>query len=147
MIKNYTSKVSASKSVQRIENRLVSYGAYNILKLYEDKILVGIAFIISVDGKEFPFRLPAKIKNVEKYLNSKMKRPTKTSYDKNAKQAERTAWKIISDWVDIQISIIELDQAEFIEVFLPYIYNYRTERTFFQEVCKNGFKQIENHVK
>jgi hypothetical protein len=68
VLKNYTSTVLASKSVQHIEDCLVRHGAKNILKLYSDEKLTGIAFIIPVNGKDMPFRLPARIDRVEKRL-------------------------------------------------------------------------------
>jgi hypothetical protein len=143
MIKNYTSDVSAVKSVNHIEQRLVDNGAKNISKLYLDKRLNGIAFVISVNGVDMPFRLPARIDRVEKRLLSMIKRPIKGTKERVAAQAERTAWKLLADWVDIQMSLIELDQVEFVEVFMPYIYNHIKEQTFFEQVKKDGFKLLE----
>lgn len=63
-IKNYTSTVPASRSVARIEDCLVKHGAKNIIKIYDSKKLTGIAFVVSINGKDIPFRLPARIDNV-----------------------------------------------------------------------------------
>ena len=142
MIKNYTSTVPASRSVNRIEDRLVKGGAQDILKIYEDKKLKGIAFTIDVEGKKMPFKLPARVEKVEKKLKSAVKRPQQGTYKNIEAQAERTAWKILSDWVDIQMSLIELDQAEFLEIFLPYSFNYSTNQTLFEKFKKDGFKQL-----
>jgi hypothetical protein len=144
-IKNYTSEVPASRSVNHIEDRLVKHGAKNILKIYnEDKKLSGVAFIVSINGKEMPFRLPARIERVEKHLRESILRPRKGTLEKVKDQAERTAWKLLSDWVDIQMSLIELDQVELLEVFLPYIYDYEKERTFFEGMKSDGFKMLEH---
>lgn len=143
MIKNYTSEVSSVKSVNHIEQRLVENGAKNISKLYLDKRLNGIAFVISVNGSDISFRLPARIDRVENRLSSRIKRPRKGTMDKIAAQAERTAWRLLADWVDIQMSLIELDQVEFVEVFMPYIYNHVKEQTFFEQIKKDGFKLLE----
>ena len=80
MIKNYTSSVSATKSVNHIEDKLVAYGAKNILKLYENKKLAGIAFILILNDKEIPFRIPARIGNVERLLKAQIKRPRSETY-------------------------------------------------------------------
>lgn len=146
-IKNYTSEVPASRSVNHIEERLVKHGAKNILKIYnDDKKLSGVAFIISLNGKDTPFRLPARIERVEKHLRDAITRPRKGTLDKLKSQAERTAWKLLSDWVDIQMSLIELDQVEFLEVFLPYIYDHGKERTFFERIKDEGFKMLDHKV-
>lgn len=144
MIKNYTSTVPATKSVSYIESKLVSYGAKNILKLYKDKKLEGIAFIVEVNGKELPFRVPARIEKIEELFKRRL---TRRRYHeatlKNIKeQAERTAWKLLSDWVDVQMSLIELDQVEFLEVFLPFVYDPTKEQIFFEKLKDSQFKML-----
>lgn len=146
MVKNYTSTVPASRSVQHIEDRLVKHGAKNILKLYNDqKKLEGVAFIIAIDGKDVPFRLPAKISQVEKILRGSISRPRSETMSRIADQAERTAWKLLSDWVDINISLIELGQVEIMEVFMPYIYDHGKSQTFFERMKQDGFKMLAHH--
>ena len=142
MIKNYTSQVPVSRSVQHIEDRLVKHGAKNILKLYEKQKLIGIAFIISVNERDMPFRLPARIDRVEKNLRNAILRPRKGTLDRVADQAERTAWRLLADWIDVQMSLIELDQVELLEVFMPYIYDHSKEKTFFEKMKENGFKNM-----
>jgi hypothetical protein len=142
MVKNYTSTVAASRSVQHIEERLVSHGAMNILKLYENKSLAGVAFILDANGKQLPFKLPARVGNVEKQLRSEIKRPRPGTLHHIKEQAERTAWKLLADWVDIQLSLVELQQVQFLEVFLPYVYDHAKQQTFFEKLEQTGFKQL-----
>jgi len=145
MVKNYTSLVDVSKSVQHIESRLVKQGAKNIFKHYNDKKkLEGIAFIIAVDGKDVPYRMPAKVDQVERILRTAITRPRPETMKRVADQAERTAWKLVSDWVEINLSLIELGQAEFMEVFLPYVYDHGKNQTFFESMKQDGFKLLEN---
>lgn len=146
MIKNYTSQVPATRSVQRIEDLLVKHGAKNILKLYDQQKLTGIAFIISIDGRDVPFRLPARVDRVEQRLRKSIKRPRSGTMNKISDQATRTAWRLLSDWVEVQMSLIELDQAELIEVFLPYMYDPSKEQTFFEKIKKDGFKLLDNRA-
>jgi len=143
MLKNYTSTVSVGRSVQHIEDCLVRHGARNIMKEYDNqKRLAGIAFIIGVEGRDMPFRLPARAENCEKILKGAVRRPKEGTYDRIREQAERTAWKIVSDWIDVQMSLIELEQAEFLEIFLPYVYFPESRQTFFQRVKEGGFKML-----
>ena len=144
MVKNYTSQVPVGRAVQHIEDCLVKHGAKNILKLFEDQKLVGIAFIVSVNGMDLPFRLPARIDRVEKQLRSLVRKPRSGTMSRISDQAQRTAWKLLADWVDIQMSLIELDQVEFIEVFMPYIYDHAKGQTFFERMKENGFKMLES---
>lgn len=138
MIKNYTSQVPVNRSVQHIEDRLVKHGAQNILKLYEEKKLVGIAFIVSVNGEGVPFRLPARVDRVRKQMAGSVRRPRSGTMSRIEEQAARTAWKLLSDWVDIQMSLIELGQVELVEVFMPYIYDHSKGMTLFEKTKEDG---------
>jgi len=145
MIKNYTSTVTAGKSVLKIEKCLVDHGAEQILKIYDkqSKILTGISFIINRNGSNIPFQLPARIDRIEKRLKDEVKRPVKGTYERISEQAERTAWKLLSEWVEIQMSMIELDQAEFVEIFMPYIFDNKSKQTLFEKAKDSNFKMLE----
>jgi hypothetical protein len=145
MIKNYTSDTPAVRSVNHIEQSLVENKAKSIMKTYgPDGTLTAIAFIMPTNGQELPFKLPARIDRVEKALLKKVIRPRKETFLRIKQQAERTAWKILADWVDIQMSIVELDQAEMSEVFMPYLYNHNKQDTLFDRWKANGFAMIED---
>ena len=146
MIKNYTSTVPAARSVAYIEQKLVDYGASNIVKRYDaQKKLVAIVFQIPRGEQLFPVILPARLAAVEKTLRKAVRRPRPGTEEKIREQAERTAWKILQDWVDVQFSMIALEQAEFLEVFLPYLYDPRRDQSFFEVMRDNGFKQLAAH--
>ena len=38
----------------------------------------------------------------------------------NEQQAQKVAWRIIKDWVEAQMAIVEAQMADVAEVFLPY---------------------------
>lgn len=141
-IKNYTSTVPASRSVSKIEELLVSMGAQNINKTYKDGVLNAISFLIPVEGTTVPFKLPAKVDQVHEALKKSYKRLTPATLRTISEQSERTAWKICSDWVEIQATIIKLHQAEFIEVFLPYVYRIDSDQTFFEQLKSTNYKAL-----
>jgi hypothetical protein len=90
------------------------------------------------------FRLPARVDRVEKQLRGLVHRPRSGTMDRIADQAERTAWRLLADWVDVQMSLIELDQAELVEIFMPYIYDYSKNQTLFEKMKVNGFVMLED---
>lgn len=140
---NYTSSVSASRSISYIEAKLAGQGAKQIVKFYnDDNRISSIAFTINIDGVEMPFKLPARVEQCEKVLKAKVRRPRSDTFKRITEQAERTAWKIISDWVDVQMAMIELSQVEFMEVFLPYLYSYEKNQTFFETIKERGYKAL-----
>lgn len=142
-LKNYTSEVSAAKSIQKIENCLVEAGASDINKKYENGVIVSVSFRMMVTGNvPVFFKMPAK---VDHCFNVFWKQRVK-KYDSFKKgvmeQAERTAWKIMSDWVEIQLSLIQLEQAEPLQVFLPYVFNPAKDETLYEKITSNGMKLL-----
>lgn len=141
-LKNYTSEVPASRSIRWIEDKLIRHGAKQILKEYTaDNRLKSVAFIIHVNGIELPFKLPARIAECEKVLRGEVRRPRSETYKRIAEQAERTAWKILADWVDAQMAMIELAQVDLLEVFLPYLFDRASRQTFYQSLQSKGFQK------
>ena len=139
-MKNHSTTVSAIKSITIIEKHLAEFGAINISKQYEKKKIKSIFFQIDVKEKIFSFKLPANIEAAAKILKNKVKRPNKNTDNKIKEQAEKTAWKIMSEWVQIQITLIEMEQAEFMELFLAYVFN--NDKTFYQQIKNENFKLL-----
>lgn len=143
-LKNYTSTISPMQSVARIEKCLVEIGATNISKTYDNGNLVGIVFQIQDEAYPCVFKLPANVKAVEEQFMAQVKRPRKGTLATVKQQAERTAWKLLLDWVEVQMSLILISRRKVIEVFLPYVYNFKTDTTFFQSLEAGGFKQLSS---
>lgn len=144
MLKNYTSSVSAARSISYIELNLAKNGARQILKEYDSsKRVSGISFNIPIDGKDMFFKLPAKVAECEKVLKANLSsRARPETHKKIVQQAERTAWKILSDWVEAQMAMIELAQVEVMEIFLPYVYDPIRKQTYFERIKDNGYKAL-----
>lgn len=143
-LKNYTSEVSAYSSISRIEKCLVTAGATNISKKYENGICTAITFRMMVNGIPLFFQLPAKANACFDVMWKEVKRPRHDTKQKTMEQSERTAWKIVCDWVEVQLSMIQLEQAEPLQVFLPYVYDPNTDETFYHKLKGSGFKQLTN---
>jgi hypothetical protein len=41
--------------------------------------------------------------------------------------------------------MIAMEQAEALQVFLPYAYDSKKDETFFERLKGNGFKQLPSH--
>lgn len=140
-LKNYTSTTPSEKSIFCIEQKLVSMGATNITKDYKDGILGGIRFLILINGNTVAFSLPARIEAVFETMWKEIKRPREETKNNISQQAERTAWKLIADWVDVQASMIYLQQAEVMQVFLPYAI-MPNNKTVFESIKEGGMKML-----
>lgn len=163
-LKNYTSEVPISQTIYRIEQVLIKCGASGITKEYlnTNGDIGAITFTIETPSGHMTIRLPA---DKERALTAlwldyadgdklnekgdalywpKHKKKRKADF---ADQAGRTAWKIIQDWVEVQMSMIQLKQAEPLQVFLPYVV-MATGETVYQRIQSGGLKQLTmgNHA-
>jgi hypothetical protein len=146
MIKNYTSSVPVERTIMRIEMELIEGGAIGIQKEYNDGQLKAICFsIASPEKRLLSIRLPSDIEAVYEVFKSQVKKPRPGTFENLHAQAERTAWKLIQDWVEIQMSLIKMRQVEFLQVFLPYIWNGK--ETFYAVLKQGGFKMLTQGVK
>ncbi|GAF74960.1 unnamed protein product [marine sediment metagenome] len=143
MLKNYTSKVPANTSLAYIERKLVQHGATRILKTYdsERKRVTAMCFAMEIDGVDVHFRLPARVANCEQVLRANLtSRSRPETIKKMPAQAERTAWKIVLDWVEAQMAMIELAQIEVMEVFMPYVFDGK--QTYYELIKEKGYKAL-----
>lgn len=114
-IKNYTSEVSAYKSLGEIQESLARHGARKIMTEYgDDNWPVGIAFAVETPLGLRGFSLPANMDGVKAVM---IRQKVKVSDE----QVERTAWRNIRDWVLAQMAIVEAGMVQLDEVFLPYM--------------------------
>ena len=143
-MKNYTSSVPVEVTVLRIEKVLVKYGASHVAKEYANGEVVGLTFTIQLPttGKDLRVRLPANPPAVTKVLLDGREYLSPTAIKRIEGQARRTAWKIMQDLVEVQLSMIEMEQAEFVQIFLPYILGSDGHRTFYDAVKDSGFKML-----
>lgn len=147
-LKNYTSGVRVEKSISEIESLLVKAGATAVSRFYVNGRLGGFLFEIPVRGIPMTFKLPSNPEAVERVMKEGVRKPHKGTMkrigtlERIKEQAERTAWKLLNEWVHIQLSMISMQQAEAMQVFLPYIYDQKKDQTFFEKLKGTGFKQL-----
>ena len=119
MLLNYSTKIAASKTAMEIVSKLAKAGARQVLTDYGDTgSITGISFAFpDGTGELRKYSLPVDVPAVEKVLRSQnVPRPLKTT-----EQAERVAWRILKDWIEAQIAILETGMVTFDQVMLPYM--------------------------
>jgi len=142
-LKNYTSEVPASRSIERIKNVLRNLKVRNINEEYDDNgRLIGVKFLLDVKGQTVAFELPAKIDTIADIMYRQLKKPIPSSKQRCQEQAERTAWKTVQDWIEVQATMIALEQADVLEVFLPYALVSGTSKTFYNHIKEGNLKLL-----
>lgn len=144
-LKNYTSDVPVSQTIYRIEQVLIKCGVSGINKEYlSGGKVAAIMFCIELQpGKPMNVRIPVNEERALEALwnNYKTASPNGSKMKSDfVEQSRRTAWKIVQDWVEVQMSMVQMKQADFREVFLPYFWDGK--RTFFTMVKDSGFRAL-----
>lgn len=145
---NYTTEIEPIKTAGEIMGLLATKGAQAIMIDYDKGEPIGLSFKILVNSHEVYFKLPC---NVDGALQA-MKRMRIPPRYVNPAQAKRTAWRIVKNWVEAQMAIIDCGQAQMAEVFLPYAIT-STGQTLFQRIqtdpsrlLQAGEPKIENNI-
>ena len=119
-ILNYTTTVDAFKTVSEIEYILMKHKAKSIMKNYDGESITGLSFLIDTGRQQVPVRLPVKIDECLEVLKTEKKNGAK-GVKATREQAERVAWRILKDWVEAQMALLDIEMVKFEELFLPDI--------------------------
>ena len=63
-----------------------------------------------------------------------------TSPESRHQQAIRTSWRILKDWVEVQMALLETGMVTMDEIFLPY--RLSGGQTFYQALVAGEFKAL-----
>lgn len=147
VIKNYTTQIKVEKTISEIEKILAEAGSNSIFKMYdENKLPSAIAFRLWIpdigeNGQEVSFKLPMEADKILILLKKQKITPKLQTIE----QAHRVGWRIIKDWLHSQMALIEIKLVKPQEVFLPYMYDEKSNQTLFQKLEKQDFNlQLED---
>lgn len=137
-ILNYTTKIDTAKTIAEIQAKLVVAGAEAVLTEYKDGIVNAVSFRMQHKGALISFRLPARIMPILLILRDDPNVPRKL---KTCEQAARVSWRIVKVWIEAQLALVEAEQAEMVQVFLPYAQD-ATGKTVYERLADSGFKML-----
>lgn len=141
---NYTTEIDADKTASEIAKMLSRAGAKAVLTEYDevDNTVTSISFKMRIMDKDISFKLPCDWKPVFEVMYKDKKtygewdsRHAHQQSERRA-QAVRTAWRIVKDWVEAQLAIIETKMVSTQQVFLPYAI-MKDQRTLSEHVNEN----------
>ena len=147
-VKNIHTQIASEKTISEIIRILAQFGAKKILQDLDDNTnVIGISFVIEpAPDMRIPIKLPMKVEKAraiieaavrERKLPKKfLKEPYRTD------QAMRVGWRIIKDWVHSQLSLVLMNYAEPVEIFLPYVYDVKSDKTVFEQMLEGRLKQM-----
>jgi len=133
-----TTTVPAAKSISEITAELVKAGASEVSQSYENGVPSGVRWAMSLYGRVVLFELPVKVDSVRKVLQRKRRAGAV-----DIEYARRIAWRQLLMWVKVQMAMIQLEQVEFAQVFLPYMMDESGRTTAWDAARAQRFKSIE----
>lgn len=119
---NYTTSIAAAKTVAQVQDNLVRHGAKAILSEFNDNgSIKSLSFKVETPHGDLGFRLPIKPESVLAILvrqsENRQIRPAFATHE----QAVKVAWRILKDWIEAQMAILETEMVTIEQVFLPYL--------------------------
>lgn len=136
-IKNFTTKVPVENTINDLQKILAKAKASAIMTEYENGMPCGLSFRVEVNGSDIHFTLPVKVTGVAEALK-------RDRQYRDLAHAQRVAWRIVKDWCDSQMALIDAGQAELAQVFLPYAQSANGE-TLYNVIKGKGFLQLSAH--
>lgn len=122
-VKSADTKVSVAKSQQDIIAILQRYGARDFgFDVDPESQVATVRFRVTTGGRNLPVELKVEVKNVYKALYDG--KDAWRGGDRTAQwreQAQRTAWRLLVDWLDAALSTTTMGIQTVEEVFLAHI--------------------------
>ena len=137
---SYTTTIDAYRTIGEIQEILVKHGAQKIMLDFEQGQPAAITFALDAGSmRGLPIRLPAKPEAVERILKKmKAERKGNMKVKPDFEQACRVAWRLILRWVEVQMSMVALEQAEMAEIFMPYIM-IKPDQSLYEQMRESRF--------
>lgn len=128
---NYTTDVPVARSIGHVQALLVEAGARQIMTEYDDVgRTVGLGFVVSTIHGMRQFVLPVNTDRVEAVLARDPRAAKRMKI--TPQQAERVAWRIVKDWLEAQLAIIQTEMVTLDQVMLPYMTSDDGRRTVYE---------------
>ncbi len=125
-----------------IQKMLSNFGVSAMLTEYDGPQVSAVSFQIKLGEKMGSFKLPCNwraVQQIFKTKNKNRKRRNGRIEDKikeDDEHAQRVAWRIIKDWVEAQLAMVDVNMVTVPQVFLPYAI-MRDGRTLSEHVESN----------
>ena len=121
-ILNYTTTIAADKTAMECVGLLAGHGATKVgMTFGEARQPDGLEFIIDTPFGPRGYELPVNIAGTAKALQAAYQRGRAERKHTTPEQARRVAWRIMKDWIEVQVALIEAGMVDLTQVMLPYL--------------------------
>ncbi|MDK1046359.1 MAG: hypothetical protein QGM45_11830 [Anaerolineales bacterium] len=138
----YTTKVPAAHTIEQITRLLIKSGAASILTDYDKGRIVSVSFRIETPTGVMPYVLPSNIDKVHKVLANQQRAGEIAPRYATREHAERVAWRILQEWIEAQMALLETEMVTMDQLFMPYLI-FKNNQTLYEHlVADGGFEQL-----
>lgn len=135
---NYTTEVPVPRTVEAIVESLRLVGADSVMLDWDaNKNPAGISFIVQAKHGPLSVRLPVDVRRTEQVLRSQYNRGKAPRSALRPGQPERVGWRIVKQWLDAQLALIEIEMVTLDQIFLPYAVT-PTGQTVYERIQDGG---------
>ena len=139
---NYSTRVEAHRTVSEITAILVRHGASRIMQEYDGSgNIVALKWSLAGRYGTLGYAMPVNYQAVYEVLTEEG-RIFKGDAGRRKEQARRVAWRILKDWIEAQIALLESGMVEMEEIFLPYMLAGDSDRTLYSALADGQFRDL-----
>lgn len=140
---NYTTQITTTKSIAEIQAMLARAKATAMLTEFDGAgNVTALSFKVQTKFGLMPFRLPCDPRAVQAVLNQQVRdRKIPKRFLNDMDQARRVGWRIIKDWLEAQLAIVETEMVTIEQVFLPYAQT-ETGATLYEALQARQFNML-----
>ena len=139
---NYSTRIEAHRTVSEITAILVRHGASRIMQEYDGSgNIVALKWSLAGRYGTLGYAMPVNYEAVYEVLTEEG-RIFKGDAERRKEQARRVAWRILKDWIEAQIALLESGMVEMEEIFLPYMLAGDSDRTLYNALVAGEFRNL-----
>jgi hypothetical protein len=128
---NYATRVPAERTMAELQVILAKAGAREVLAQWDENGKpAGLGFAVDTSYGRRTFVLPV---NTEKVHHVLLRQKVGARYE-TSEHASWVAWRILKDWVEAQVAIVQTEMVTLDQVMLPYMRADSEGRTVYELV-------------
>lgn len=145
---NYTTTKTVDQTVGEISKLLGRAGVASISTEFDhDGLPAGLAFTLRTPHGPRSFVLAVNTAGVHSLLRDDPKVKARGSKFLTVEHARRVAWRVVKDWLEAQLALIDAQMATLDQVMLPYlIVDHPSGKTLYDAYRESEQSALESGV-
>lgn len=137
-ILNYTTSVPAMRTIGQVQSKLAEHGAKAVMMNYEQGRVSSLAFQVDGPAGLLSIKLPVDLKAILIVMTRDGLQPRYLTED----HAYRVSWRIVKDWIEAQMALLDTEMVKLEQIFLPYIITHNG-KTVYEIMAGMNFQLTE----